>query len=132
MNRRSFISQATEAALLPERETTQTQSKFANKTLPQVERATSGLEQYTGPWGFDQVAHLLQRTMFGATRADINSMIPHTLDDVVSTLLQDQAAPNPPLNVSTNDQTVPIGQTWVNAPKLNPDGSSPNGARISS
>ncbi|HTK82881.1 MAG TPA: DUF1800 family protein, partial [Bacteroidota bacterium] len=130
MNRRKFLSDTAEAAL-PEGDSqaNPVDNPFANKKLPVVERTNSGIEAYTGPWGYDQVAHLLRRTMFGATKANITSMMSHTLDDVVSMLLSSQPAPNPPVNVSTSDTTVALGQTWVTAPKLNADGTNPTSAR---
>src|SRR5207247_2061807 len=102
---------------------------YANKKLPNVQRTSAGLEPYTGPWGFDQVAHLLRRTLFGVTRSQIDSMLGSTLDDVLSMLLADQPAPSPPVNTSSSDQTVPLGQTWIYAARLNPDGTSTNGAK---
>jgi len=105
---------------------------FANKTLPHVARTQSGLEPYAGPWGFDQVAHLLRRTMFGATKSDVQSMMTLSIDQVVAQLLADQTPPEPPVNTNTNDIDVPIGQTWVTAAKLNTNGNNPNSSRIQS
>jgi uncharacterized protein (DUF1800 family) len=129
MNRRSFISKTAEAAFPPEEQQSAkpVDNPYANKILPNVDRTTAGLEQYTGAWGVDQVAHLLRRTMFGTTKADVNAMMAHTLDELVEILLTDVAAPNPPLNVNSGDTAVPIGQTWVNVTT-----NSSNSARNSS
>lgn len=123
MDRRTFFSKSAETLLPIEERSAETQyqpsteqiSRFANTTLPTVDRTTAGLEHYAGPWGFDQVAHLLRRTTFGPPRQRILDMLPHTLDEVIDLLLTDQPVPDPPLNVSTSDTAVPVGQTWVNA-----------------
>ncbi len=132
MNRRKFLTDIS-ITVLPEEEQQKSLSPidnpFANKVLPKVERTNSGLEPHTGVWGFDQVAHLLKRTMFGATKNDITAMMSQTLDDVVTMLLAAQPTPPPPINVSTSDTGVPLGQTWVTAPRLNSDGTNPNNQR---
>ncbi|HZY09527.1 MAG TPA: DUF1800 domain-containing protein [Bacteroidota bacterium] len=117
MNRRSFISTAAESVTAVEeiQKTTTVDNRFANKALPDVMRTTSGLEEYTGVWGFEQVAHLLRRTMFAATKSDITDMTSLTLDEVVDTLLTDQSPPDAPLNTNNSDTGAPVGQTWVNA-----------------
>lgn len=117
MNRRSFISTAAESVKAVEeiQKTATVDNQFANKALPDVMRTTSGLEEYTGAWGFEQVAHLLRRTMFGATKGDITDMMSHTLAEVVDTLLIDHSPPDPPLNTNNSDTGAPVGQTWVNA-----------------
>ncbi|GAA4002958.1 hypothetical protein GCM10022408_13060 [Hymenobacter fastidiosus] len=88
-------------------------SKFANKALPATARSTAGLAPYTGPWGYNQAAHLLRRSLFGPTRAEIVTSAGRTLTQVVNDLLTAPAAPAPPLNVSTTDTSVAVGQTWV-------------------
>jgi uncharacterized protein (DUF1800 family) len=132
MKRRKFLSDTLEVTLPEDEKQVSRQpvdNPFANKILPTVERTNSGLEPYAGPWGFDQVAHLLRRTMFSVRKSDITAMMSHTLDEVVTMLLANQPTPPPPLNVSAADTGVPVGQTWVNAPKLNPDGTNPNSQR---
>jgi uncharacterized protein (DUF1800 family) len=89
-------------------------SRYANKTLPAVgSRTTSTLAPYTGTWGYDQAAHLLRRCLFGPTRGEITAAAASNLTAVLNGLLTAPAAPGPPLNVSTTDTTVAIGQTWV-------------------
>src|SRR5260221_3770271 len=137
MNRRSFLESTSKAKLrnveiLPAVDDPGGISKFANKTLPKVARTTAGIEPYSGPWGFDQVAHLLRRTMFGATKSDIQSMLGLSMNQVVSQLLLDSSAPNPPVNTNSAAIDVPIGQTWVNRPKLDSNGYNPDGGRRTS
>ena len=76
----------------------------------------AGLTPYTGPWGRSQAFHLLRRTTFGATKADVDTLLLGTLEDAINTLLANPVLPNPPLNVSEGDKGVPFGETWVNAP----------------
>ena len=93
----------------------ETVSRYANKALPTgLSRATSTLAPYTGPWGRAQAAHLLRRCLFGPLRAEITAAAGSNLTAVLNGLLTPAAAPPaPPLNVSTADTSVPIGQTWT-------------------
>ncbi len=82
-------------------------------------RSTTGVNPYIGAFGKAELVHLLKRTMFGATQADIDYFTGKTLTQVVSELLTLGTAPSPPVKayVNTNDDAnVPFGQTWVNAP----------------
>jgi uncharacterized protein (DUF1800 family) len=83
-------------------------------------RTESGLNPYTGPWTKNEVQHLLKRTMFGSTRADINYFLGRTMDQAVDELLTPTAPlPSPPVNdysPGTVDATVAAGATWINAP----------------
>ncbi|MGI4865075.1 MAG: DUF1800 domain-containing protein, partial [Janthinobacterium lividum] len=88
-------------------------SPYANKTQPIFARTSSTLAPYAGAWGYDQAAHLLRRCLFGPTRGEITTAAASNLTAVLNGLLTAPAAPAPPLNVSTTDTTVPIGQTWV-------------------
>src|SRR5689334_15148629 len=131
MNRRTFLSSTTGTMLAGEEETAGAVSEFANKKLPRVARTTASLDPIASPPTRDQIAHLLRRTMFGARRSDVDGLTGQSIDQIVETLLADTAAPDPPLNTSSSDTTVPIGSTWVTAPKLNADGTNPNSARLS-
>ncbi|TGE19739.1 DUF1800 domain-containing protein [Hymenobacter elongatus] len=91
----------------------ETVSRFANKALPTTARSMAGVAPYTGPWGREQAGHLLRRALFGPTRTEIAAAAGRTLTQVVNDLLTAPAAPAPPLNVSTTDTSVPVGQTWV-------------------
>ncbi|MBF9223503.1 DUF1800 domain-containing protein [Hymenobacter ruricola] len=89
-------------------------SRYANKALPTgLSRATSTLAPYTGPWGYKQAAHLLRRSLFGPTRPEILTAAGSNLTAVLNGLLAPPAAPAPPVNVSTTDTSVAIGQTWT-------------------
>jgi len=72
------------------------------------------LDPYTGSWGYLQAAHLLRRTMFGATAADIATVQNLTMPQSVDMLLADQLAPTDAPLVWYHLDTVPDGQTWVN------------------
>lgn len=75
------------------------------------------LAPYTGTWGQEQAAHLLRRTMFGPTHAQIKDATEKGLDATIDLLFKDLPLPEPPVNYGfANDPTVPIGSTWVNAP----------------
>ncbi|HEY4337197.1 MAG TPA: DUF1800 family protein [Puia sp.] len=76
-----------------------------------------GLDPYTGAWDTPQVVHLLKRTLFGATVADIAYFKGLTMSQAVDQLLQPTAVPTTkPLNDYGSD---PMGiapyQTWIGA-----------------
>ncbi len=127
MKRRAFLQRNTSVLTAPARAVTarataaapatdppEKVSPYANKTLPTAgSRTTSTLAPYTGAWGYDQAAHLLRRCLFGPTRGEIQTAAASNLTAVLNGLLAAPAAPAAPLNVSTTDTTVAIGQTWV-------------------
>src|SRR5215203_2275775 len=84
-------------------------------------RTLSGLNPYSGSWTTNEVQHLLKRTMFGSTKADINYFKGLSMTQAVDELLNPTASlPAPPVNdynnATTTDPAVALGQTWVNAP----------------
>jgi uncharacterized protein (DUF1800 family) len=105
----------------------------ANKALPKVLRTTAGVEPYAGPWGPAQVAHLLRRTTFGASRADRISLADLSIDQAIDRILDDSVPDTSlPLNVNSQD-LVPVGETWVNAIYRDTSSTfSPTGARMNS
>ncbi|WP_460618005.1 DUF1800 domain-containing protein [Hymenobacter ruber] len=128
MNRRHFLQRNAAvlnapAAAVAERPTAaqaqqdppETVSRYANKALPTgLARTTSTLTPYAGTWGYAQAAHLLRRCLFGPTRTEIMTAAASNLTAVLNGLLTAPAtAPDPPVNVSATDTSVPIGQTWT-------------------
>lgn len=97
--------------------------RLATAALPVV---TSGLTPYTGPFEFQQAAHLLRRTTFGPNFDMIKTAVASGLDATLAALLADQPMPEPPLNPNfPDDPLVPVGETWVNA-TYPPPGQSGN------
>ncbi len=77
----------------------------------------SGLEPYAGPWGYEQAAHLLRRTMFGPTYEQVKAAASQALEATIGQLFTPLPVPAPPLNHNfPEDPLVPVGETWVNAP----------------
>ena len=104
---------ATLETLFGQKKTTRKVVKKSAKTSA----ALSGLAPYTGPWGFEQAAHLLRRTTMGPNYAMLKEAETLGLDATVSNLLADAPLPDPPLNPNyENDPNVPIGETWIDAP----------------
>ncbi len=105
----------------------------ANKTLPSVLRTTAGVEPYAGPWGPAQVAHVLRRSTFGASRADRAALAALSIDQAIDRILDDSMPDtSAPLNTNAQD-LVPVGQTWVNAIYRDTASTfSPTGARMNS
>jgi uncharacterized protein (DUF1800 family) len=109
-------------------------SPFANKTLPKFNRTNAGLEPYTGPWGSAQVFHLLRRTTFGPSLANVALFKTMSASLAVDMLLATPPAEaSLPLNVDSRD-VVPVGESWVYAIYQDPAAGSfnPTGVRTSS
>jgi uncharacterized protein (DUF1800 family) len=94
-------------------------------------RTFSGLNPYTGPWTANEAAHLLKRTMFGATPDDISFFLGMSMSQAVDQLLTIPATPPaPPVknynnnNIPTSDPdyTIPQGSTWVTINTTDADG----------
>lgn len=104
INRRSFLSR-----FAPLR---------AKNEVAQQQQSSSTLAPYTGAFGTPQITHLLRRTMFGISKAHLQTLQGMTLDQAVNLLLTvPTSSPAPPINhYSTTDPDVPLGQTWINAP----------------
>jgi len=82
-----------------------------------ITQVTSGLEPYSGPWAYEQAAHLLRRATFGPTYAQIKSARDQGLNTTMTQLFQDLPLPAPPINYYFDqDPNVPVGDTWINAP----------------
>ncbi len=96
-----------------------------------------GLAPYTGGWTENEVIHLLKRTMFGASLADINYFKTRSFQASVDEILNPVAPlPDPPVkeyptpaNAGTPDNQILEGDSWVLDPST--DGSV-NALRISS
>lgn len=59
------------------------------------------LDAYTAPLTTAQVAHLLRRTTFGPAANQVKALTGKTAAQIVTTLLADQPAPAPPLDLKT-------------------------------
>lgn len=80
-------------------------------------RLQTGLEPYAGSWTFEQAAHLLRRTTFGPTLAQIKESVEMGLKNTLTQLFRDEPLPSPPINYYyRNDPFTPIGSTWVDQP----------------
>jgi uncharacterized protein (DUF1800 family) len=83
--------------------------------------SAKGIEEYQAEWGRPQVIHLLKRTMFGATQADIDYFSKKTHSEAVDELLTAQPYPKVlPQNhydtaTYTDPQGIKLGETWVKA-----------------
>jgi uncharacterized protein (DUF1800 family) len=123
MNRRDFFagtmgSLREEVAALNEEgaQDPQTPAK-ASLSAPRTRnliRSTKGLEVVSPQdWGTKTAGHLLRRTMFGPTRAEIQQAASQTLDATLTALMAAQPAPDAPIGPSP---PLAAGQTWVNLP----------------
>lgn len=120
MHRRTFFSD-----LLLEKDPPKAlpAEQFQNKALPMdLELGKGNITAYTGAWGETQVRHLLRRTLFGHTQADVNFFKSMSMSDAVDYLLNIPGTqPSPPVNgynTSTDiDPDISKGDTWVNGPE---------------
>lgn len=69
---------------------------------------------YTGPWTKTEAAHLLRRTVFGASNQQILDVVSNGMQNTVSSILQIPAI-NPPLAYLPEETIVAPGSTWVNS-----------------
>jgi uncharacterized protein (DUF1800 family) len=118
MDRKSFLTASTSKAK-PAHVAQATQTA-------RTSRINSGITPYAGPWGDNEVIHLLKRTMFGASIADINYFKTKTVTQAIDELVSIPPPASPPVNnyEGKNYQGSPFvdpngvakGATWVNAP----------------
>jgi len=100
-------------------------NRFTEYTPP----PTTGLQPYTGSFGAPELRHLLRRTLFGATKADMAHFSGKSVTQVVNELLNPTAPlPAPPVKeyvVSATtlvpDNNIAAGTTWVG--DINNDGN---------
>jgi len=114
MDRRDFLTAGKAKKAVPANPVV-----FASPT-----RTTSGLNPYAGAWTTNEVIHLLRRTMFGATKADVDFFKAMTMSQAVDALLNvplAQFTPPPPVKAYDNstsptdpDNAIAAGQTWIN------------------
>ena len=81
---------------------------------PIEEPVSLSMSPYTGPWTKDQAAHLLRRTVFGATNQQILNAVTNGMQATVNTLLQIPSV-SPPLTYDSADGISAFGTTWVNS-----------------
>lgn len=72
----------------------------------------ASLNEFTQPLGLERAAHLLRRTTFGPTPAQIDSFSTLTASEAMTTLFADETLPIPPIDTAT-------GESWVNPPAIN-------------
>ena len=100
MNRRSSL-----AVLLGKKE----------KTAPRARTTTLGtLAPYTGTWSYEQAAHLLRRSMYGPTYAQIKQAETDGMQMTIDQLFLPQPLPAEPIHFYDNpDSDAGLGETWV-------------------
>lgn len=86
---------------------------------------------YTGPWNFEQAAHLMRRTMFGATYQQIQSAVSAGMNTSVANLLVIPTI-NPPLAYDPMETVATIGTTWVTSVYQGPNTQPNENARYRS
>ncbi len=96
-------------------------TRFGSPDFRQNFRTQSGLNPYSGAWTVNEVQHLLKRTMYGSTKADIDYFKTQSVSQAVDELVNPTTPlPSPPVNdynsATVTDPAVPLAQTWVNNP----------------
>ncbi|MFK7773874.1 MAG: DUF1800 family protein [Saprospiraceae bacterium] len=106
MNRRASL------ALLMGKE-----KKTISKSTTATATVTNTFDPYTGAWGFEQAAHLLRRTTFGPTYAQMKQATSDGLDATISLLFESQPLPADPIYYNfENDPNIANGESWVDEP----------------
>ena len=94
------------------------------------------LTPYTGPFGAPELRHLLRRSLFGASVADMAAFNGQSLNQAVDGLLTFTNNTTPPIKAYSNpdgngvpdpslvDPDVPFGTTWINTIRI--PGQPPN------
>ena len=72
------------------------------------------MNPYTGPWTHLEAAHLLRRSTFGPTYAQINQAVNSGLNATLTQLLNASVI-DQPLAYDAQEQIVSLGTTWVNS-----------------
>ena len=81
----------------------------------QIEEPLSlSMTPYVGAWTKAEAAHLLRRTMFGATNQQILDAVSNGMAATVTALLQIPAIADP-ITYDTNDTISTVGTTWINS-----------------
>ncbi len=99
--------------------------KFQNQKIPDnLDLGVGSIVPYSGAWGEAQVKHLLRRSLFGFSKADVDFFKAMTMSDAVDYIMNVPAnPPNPPVNgyntMNLTDPDIASGQTWVNGPDNN-------------
>ena len=94
-------------------------TKPQRQRFDSVARTMSGLVPYTGSWTISEVKHLLKRTMFGSTKADINAFLALGMSDSVDTLIELMNHPvytPPPFPVNNYDNLLTDPQCTAGLP----------------
>lgn len=86
-----------------------------------LEPVSLSLTPYTGTWTLNEAAHLLRRTLFGATYSQIQQAVTNGMNATVAQLLT-LPAMSPPLTYHPDEAVTAFGATWVNDlyPATNP------------
>lgn len=93
------------------------QKKSVSKSTTAAATVTNTFDPYTGVWGFEQAAHLLRRTTFGPTYAQMKQAASSGLDATISLLFENQPLPADPIYYNfENDPNVANGESWVDEP----------------
>ncbi len=76
------------------------------------EPVSLSMAPYSGAWTKAEAAHLLRRTMFGATNQQLLNAVADGMNTTVTNLLQIPVISNP-ITYDSNDATSAIGTTWI-------------------
>lgn len=121
MDRRNFFSQLIAAPRARQQVRQQRSAAVA---------ATTTLTPYTGPWTIREAGHLLRRTTFGPTAAQLSQAVSDGVSATLGALFAAVPAPALPVYYNyNNDPAAANGQTWVGVPVPVPAPAGLLGAR---
>jgi len=78
---------------------------------------STSLTPYSGSWEKSHAVHLLNRTVFGASKTVVDSFTSIGMQASIDKLFEEKELPGPPVYYNFNDDpNVPNGETWVYTP----------------
>lgn len=132
MQRRHFIKSLASKSSSPLQTENSTPAVEKSNSSPGSAYTTygvqSGISPYAGAWTEKEMAHLLKRVMFGATKTSMDLIKSKTMSDAVDFLIDNPVMPaTTPVNnytAGTDTGGVAFGSSWVDAGLPDPTDST--------
>lgn len=74
------------------------------------------IQPISGNLNFSQARHLLDRTLFGANKGEIDAIVGKGISSAMAVLMQTPKSVATPISIDAKDLDVTLGATWINTP----------------
>ncbi len=74
------------------------------------------IQPISGNLNFSQARHLLDRSLFGATKGEVDNLVGKNISFAISILMQAPKSVATPISIDAKDLEVTLGATWINTP----------------